>query len=101
MADNPIATSTARETRFGPHLAASATAPTRALHRQFERNDGAASSLAVRQAHFPGDRRLIKVLAAKKRVAHTFDQPSDRREVDRDFVLEAIERRVARARDTA
>ena len=101
MPHEPSTAAAAREAGFGPHLSASTAATTRALDRQFERDDGTSAGFTIRQAHFLRHGGLVTFLASEKRVAHALDQAFDRWKVDRDLVLEAIRSRVTRPRDTA
>lgn len=101
MPHEPSSAAAAREAGFSPHFSASTAATTRALDRQFERDDGAAPGFTIRQAHFLCHRRLVTFLTAEKRVAHTLEQAFDGRKVDRDLVLKAIRSGVTRPRDTA
>ncbi len=90
------------EARLGPDLTTPAATPARTTNRQFERDDGATARLAIREAQFAHDRtRRLALGIAEEGVAYAIDQAANRREVDRDLVLEAVVRRLTRARRVA
>ena len=78
--------------RFAPCAAAAAAMPAQDANRQFDGNDESVPRLTARHQNLAAQNCIAFVAwtSAEKGVAHAFDGQLHAREVDGDFVCEAI-----------